>query len=69
MHTHVSLHLKNGENLFTGPSNNYAGLSDLALHFISGIIHNSKALLAITNPTINSYKRLVPGNVDFARFD
>jgi glutamine synthetase len=59
MHTHVSLHLKDGTNLFTGKE--YAGLSQMSVYFIGGIIKHSKALLAITNPTVNSYKRLVPG--------
>jgi glutamine synthetase len=59
MHTHVSLHLKDGKNLFIG--DRYAGLSQMALHFAGGIIKHSKSLLAFTNPTVNSYKRLVPG--------
>jgi len=59
MHTHVSLHLPDGKNLFTGDS--YAGLSEMALHFTGGIIKHSKALMAFTNPTVNSYRRLVPG--------
>lgn len=59
MHVHVSLHEENGRNLFTG--NDHAGLSTMALHFIGGIIHHAPALLAFTNPTVNSYRRLVPG--------
>ncbi|MBF0535940.1 MAG: type I glutamate--ammonia ligase [Nitrospirae bacterium] len=58
MHTHQSL-WKGGKALFAG--NSYAGLSEMALHYIGGILKHSKALAAITNPTTNSYKRLVPG--------
>lgn len=58
MHVHVSL-WKDGNPLFSG--NGYAGLSEMALHFIGGILKHASSLLAITNPTTNSYKRLVPG--------
>ncbi|MBI4574872.1 MAG: type I glutamate--ammonia ligase [Planctomycetes bacterium] len=58
MHTHASL-WRDGKPLFHGDG--YAGLSDLARFAIGGILHHAPALLAITNPTTNSYKRLVPG--------
>ncbi|HYE31737.1 MAG TPA: type I glutamate--ammonia ligase [Methylomirabilota bacterium] len=58
MHTHQSL-WKKGKPLFAG--NKYAGLSDMALHYIGGILKHAKALCALCNPTTNSYKRLVPG--------
>ncbi len=58
MHTHISL-WKDGQPLFAGGG--YAGLSDTALHAIGGILKHVPAILAFTNPTTNSYKRLVPG--------
>ncbi|WJS98583.1 type I glutamate--ammonia ligase [Novosphingobium humi] len=58
MHTHISIWDK-GQNTFAG--NGYAGLSDTCLYFIGGVIKHAKALNAFTNPTTNSYKRLVPG--------
>ena len=58
MHTHISM-WKGDQPLFAG--NGYAGLSDDALYAIGGILQHAPALLAFTNPTTNSYKRLVPG--------
>jgi len=58
MHTHVSL-WKDGKPLFAGDQ--YAGLSEMAVHFIGGLLKHAPSLLAFTNPTTNSYKRLVPG--------
>ncbi|MCF8124903.1 MAG: type I glutamate--ammonia ligase [Desulfotignum sp.] len=58
MHTHMSF-WKEGNPMFAG--NKYAGLSEDALYAIGGIMKHCKALCAITNPTTNSYKRLVPG--------
>ena len=58
MHAHQSL-WKDGKPLFHDESG-YAGLSDMARHYIGGILHHAPSLLAFTNPTVNSYKRLVP---------
>jgi glutamine synthetase len=58
MHVHFSF-WKDEEPLFAG--NSYAGLSELGLYAIGGILRHAPALLALTSPTTNSYKRLVPG--------
>ncbi len=58
MHCHQSV-WKEGNPLFAGDG--YAGLSELGLWYIGGILRHSRALAAFTNPTTNSYKRLVPG--------
>src|SRR5947209_3458636 len=58
MHTHISI-WKGGKPLFAG--NGYAGLSEMCLYFIGGILKHAPALTCITNPTTNSFKRLVPG--------
>lgn len=58
MHTHMSI-WKDGQPLFGGDK--YAQLSQMALYFIGGLIKHAPSILAFTNPSINSYKRLVPG--------
>jgi glutamine synthetase len=58
MHCHQSI-WKDGQPLFGGDK--YAGFSEMGLHYIGGILRHAPALLALTNPTTNSYKRLVPG--------
>ena len=58
MHTHISL-WKDGDTLMAGDG--YAGMSEMALHAIGGIIKHGRALIALSNPTANSFHRLVPG--------
>src|SRR5204862_6878696 len=58
MHVHSSL-WKNNTNLFAGSG--YAGLSDMAMYAIRGLLRHAPALCAITNPTTKSFKRLAPG--------
>ncbi|MGE5429651.1 MAG: type I glutamate--ammonia ligase [Syntrophomonadaceae bacterium] len=58
MHVHASF-WKGGKPLFAGTG--YAGLSEMGLYFIGGLLKHAPSLLAFTNPTTNSYKRLVPG--------
>ena len=59
MHTHISL-FKNGKNVFYDPKGKYE-LSKEALYFIGGLLRHAKGFTAITNPLVNSYKRLTPG--------
>ena len=60
MHTNMSLHNNEGKNVFADPEGPL-GLSEPAYHFIAGILTHVKGMSAITNPLVNSYKRLVPG--------
>lgn len=59
MHTHMSL-FKDGENAFYDANDPY-GLSQTARHFIAGVLEHAPGMIAILAPTVNSYKRLVPG--------
>lgn len=59
MHFHIQLR-QNGKNIFY-QKGGYANLSDQALHFIGGILNHGRSLTAFTNPSTNSYKRLLPG--------
>lgn len=59
MHVHQSLF--NGDTPLFFEKGGYANLSEMALHYIGGILHHAPALIALTNPSTNSFKRLVPG--------
>ncbi len=59
MHVHVSL-FKDGQNTFYDPKGEYQ-LSETFMHFVAGLLEHARSITAITNPTVNSYKRLVPG--------
>ncbi|WP_255150999.1 type I glutamate--ammonia ligase [Halorarius halobius] len=60
MHTHISLFTEDGENAFHDEDDEF-DLSETAKQFTAGILEHAPALAAVTNPTVNSYKRLVPG--------
>lgn len=60
MHTHISLFTEDGENAFHDGDDEF-DLSETAKQFTAGILEHAPALAAVTNPTVNSYKRLVPG--------
>jgi len=59
MHVHQSIF--NGDTPLFYEKGGYANLSEMALHYIGGILHHAPALIALTNPSTNSFKRLVPG--------
>ncbi len=60
MHVHQSL-FKDGENAFFDPNGEYEGISDVMRWYVGGLLDHARGFAAITNPTVNSYKRLVPG--------
>jgi len=60
MHTHISLFTEDGENAFHDDDDEF-NLSDTAKSFTAGILEHAEAIAAVSNPTVNSYKRLVPG--------
>jgi glutamine synthetase len=60
MHTHISLFTDDGENAFHDGDDEF-DLSEAAKQFTAGVLEHAEALAAVTNPTVNSYKRLVPG--------
>ena len=61
MHTHFSLWSKEGKNLMYDPNDEYAELSQIGRYVIGGLLEHARALSAIASPTVNSYRRLVPG--------
>ncbi|WP_247004929.1 type I glutamate--ammonia ligase [Halosolutus gelatinilyticus] len=60
MHTHISLFTDDGENAFHDDDDEF-NLSETARSFLAGILEHAPAITAVANPTVNSYKRLVPG--------
>lgn len=60
MHVHQSLFTEAGANAFDDPNGEF-GLSETMRHYIGGVLKHAKAICAVTNPTVNSFKRLVPG--------
>lgn len=62
MHTHFSLWTKDGKkNLMYDPNDEYAELSQIGRYVIGGILHHARSLSAIVSPSVNSYRRLIPG--------
>ena len=61
MHCHQSLFGKNGENAFFQEGAEYDGVSEIMRWYIGGLLEHARGLVAVTNPLVNSYKRLVPG--------
>lgn len=61
MHVHLSLFTKDGERNVFYDSEGYAGISQTCRYFIGGLLYHARALCAVVAPTVNSYKRLVPG--------
>ncbi|MEM0304251.1 MAG: type I glutamate--ammonia ligase, partial [Saccharolobus sp.] len=61
MHTHFSLWSKNGKNLMYDPNDEYAEISQFGRYVIGGLLQHARALSAIVSPTVNSYRRLIPG--------
>jgi len=60
MHVHQSLS-KDNKNLFFDAAGPYFNFSQMAMHYVGGLLKHASSVLAFTNPTVNSYKRLVPG--------
>ncbi|GAB6148187.1 type I glutamate--ammonia ligase [Stetteria hydrogenophila] len=60
LHVHLSL-WSGGRNTFYDPSDSYAELSQVGRYFIGGLLEHGRAVAAFTNPTVNSYRRLIPG--------
>jgi len=60
MHTHISLFTEDGENAFHDDDDEF-NLSETAKQFVAGVLEHAPAITAVSNPTVNSYKRLVPG--------